>query len=248
MGSTNGKPLSIDLVNSILEFRRQEVPIKQIAKALSVGVGTVHKYCSKLPENATIGDIVVKRKQQLDISSGNLTKATQAMSRINKERRDGAAQIALKEWPHIKSNPIILALVIGYWAEGSKRSTREFDITNSDPGFVVAIIHGLNGLNINLDEMYATINVYPQHDPIECVNQWKKATGLLCIKPYLKEWRGKQKQIYSKYGVCVLSVRRSRLLFIKIMTWIDLWRQELGVDNGWQVTKTERSKTHLTSG
>lgn len=156
----------------------------------------------------------------------------------NKQRlhREEVVRLARLEWCLIRSKPDIIALLALYWAEGNKRTKAtigNFRITNSDPGIIVVAIKGLSQLSDKVP--YLRIRLYPEHDEELCRTRWQLWTGCEVRGIERIEWRGSKKRMYSAFGVCQLSLPRPGDVWLKIMTWIDCWRNDFGISESCQL-------------
>lgn len=208
----------------IRKLRMDGLSLSEIASKLGVSKSTCSIYCSGLRPNN-------KPRSTSQIASD--TNRRKWLSRA-----DDIRQAARAEWLTVKNNHKILSMVAFYWGEGDKRvscgNTKGFGVTNSDPGIIKIVIDGLDELGIGADRIRAVVAVFPEQDAKECLYKWREFTGVE-TRTILRKWTGRKHKIYSKYGLCKLRVTTSFEIYHKVMTWIQCWRESLGIFDGCQV-------------
>lgn len=218
------KKLDEESITKIKGLRMSGLSIKQIVGDTGFAVATVSKYCRGLRPN---------NKNKINLT--NLKKASLTYRDNCLKRIEDCKNRALSEWPNISDDT--KKLIAFYWAEGSKRgkgNTGAFEITNSDPGILKFCVGEIRKLCDN--KITAYLSIYPEQDSHLCTDKWEEFIG---IRPRvrIKQWRrdSKKRKLYSKYGVCSIYVHKSFDLWHSMMTWIDCWRSEIGIDDSCQL-------------
>lgn len=135
-----------------------------------------------------------------------------------------------------------------YWAEGSKGG--RFEITNSDPHFILFMIKWLQGVfNIHANTLKAWLNIYPQQNELEIKKFWSELTGITLDnfgKSYIKPLSSGYKKNNLYYGTIRVEVPKSTDMKHRIFGWIkavlvDIELETKVVQRKWQrLTGTER--------
>lgn len=148
-------------------------------------------------------------------------------SQSQKERRarevEGIIEIAEKEIRVPLSFETLRLLGAAlYWAEGSKG--KRFEITNSDPYFILFIVKWLETIfKIFSKDLKARLNIYPQQNEGKIKKFWSALTGIPLesfgksyVKPLSKNY--KKNNLY--YGTIRIEVPRSTDLRYRVFGWI----------------------------
>lgn len=213
--------LDREVIYEIRKLRIGGLSIKQIESELGVSRATVSKYCRGLRSN---------NKN----STAYCRKASECAKSKWKKKAEDISKKAKEDWSDL--NDDIKKMVAFYWAEGTKRvakgNTRSFEITNSDPGIIKYCLDSVH--KIGDYEITVNISIYPEQDGNLCADMWEKFLGIRPVV-YIKRWRSKKEKLYSKYGVCKLYVHKSFELWHSVMTWIECWREDLGIKDSCQL-------------
>ncbi|MEK7076963.1 MAG: helix-turn-helix domain-containing protein [Patescibacteria group bacterium] len=135
-----------------------------------------------------------------------------------------------------------------YWAEGSK--TKMFNITNSDPHFILFIVRWIESIfSIPPARLKARLNIYPQQNEIKIKKFWSDLTGIPLnnfgksyVKPPSKGY--KRNNLY--YGTMRVEVPKSVDMRYRVFGWIkatlkDIEPKTALIQKKWQsLAKTER--------
>lgn len=135
-----------------------------------------------------------------------------------------------------------------YWAEGSKGG--RFEITNSDPHFILFMIKWLQSVfNIHPSTLKAWLNIYPQQNEFEIKKFWSELTGITLNnfgKNYIKPLSSGYKKNNLYYGTIRVEVPKSTDMKHRIFGWIkavlmDIELETTIVQRKWQrLTGTKR--------
>lgn len=170
-----------------------------------------------------------------ELSRRALYVAKKRLRLINKERREKwekwreeHRQIARKEFPSLKNNPLFLAGLMLYWGEGdSKIENGLVRISNTDSEMIRLFVEFLyRNCKVPRKEIKAKLILYPDLNEKASKKYWNKHTGIpLC------QFR-KTQFIYRKHptrrlacGICDVYVS-SRGLKEKIFVWLQLFQKE----------------------
>jgi len=209
-------------ISTIIKLRMDGLSVGSIVKITGFSKATISKYCRGLREN--------------NKSRGNINNIKPGQD-VWKDKRSHIIKESKFKWESIKQNTDIIGLIALYWAEGKKRGkgqTQSFSIVNSDPGIIKHCINTIN--KIGNYKIAADVTIYPEQNGESCADKWEEFIGIR-PKVYVKQWRreAKKQKLYSKYGVCRIYVYKSFELWHSVMTWIDCWRKELGINESCQL-------------
>jgi hypothetical protein len=129
---------------------------------------------------------------------------------------------AIEEWKSIRINARFMSFIGIYWGEGNKRNGH-IGVVNNDPGIIKFSYNFIKEMTKRPIDII--IRYYPEQDKISCKQYWEKLLG---TKVQIKEkrWLGKKRRCWSEFGIAYIRVSDWRL-YIKIITWISLWRSEI---------------------
>lgn len=208
---------------TIRRLRLEGHSIRQIEKIVGCSRSVVSYHCRGLRSNNP-PNLIGQRA------------ATRANSEKWRKRRTDVRRLGQREWVRVRGNPFLLAMIAVYWCEGTKRGpkdTRSFVVTNSDPGIIKIALRGLEILRLDTS-VVLTVEIFPEHERQRCKDKWEQFLGRK-VEIRRKKKRNPQTRLFSSYGVCVLYVRESFELWHKMMSWIDCWRAEFGIEESCQI-------------
>ena len=141
--------------------------------------------------------------------------------------RNGARRYAL--W-HLEDAAFVAGVVL-YWGEGSK--TRNFvDLTNSDPAALRLFV---TWCRMHLDpdiEFTLSLNLHEGNDEQLAMRYWRDELHLPDVrfgKSFIKPRGTGHRKNRLPHGVCRVRTHRAADNWNRVMTWIDVVRDHLGV-------------------
>ncbi len=131
-----------------------------------------------------------------------------------------------------------------YWAEGNK--TKGFEITNSDPDFVLFMVRWFKKIfGIPSQNLKVHLNIYPQQNELELKRFWSQLTGIPLenfgksfIKPPNKGY--KKNNLY--YGTIKIRVLKGTDFRHQVFGWIKTVLKDIApevelIQKGWKSLK-----------
>lgn len=110
-----------------------------------------------------------------------------------------------------------------YWAEGSKG--KMFQITNSDPCFILFIVHWIEKIcSIFPKDLKARLNIHPQQNEKEIKKFWSNLTGIPIKnfgKTYIKKFSTGFKKNNLYYGTIGIYLPKSADFKVRLFGWIN---------------------------
>ena len=210
-----------------IELRKKGASYNRICKELGIPKSTMHYWFRDLRWSKTIKNNLTKKAQRL------ATKQMKAIAQANKKRwttwRKQHREEAKKEFPILKSNPLLIAGLMLYWGEGDSSLKREVRLSNVDPRMIKLFNKFLQKVcKISKERVHIVLTLYPDLVEEKCKNFWSNKTGVS-----LKQF-GKSQVIYGRHptrklenGVCTIRVSSSCGLKEKIVIWRDLLNKNL---------------------
>ena len=188
--------------------------ISSIAKNLKCSKSTVYYYAEKY--GWWHNNKVTK----------NISNSCKAATTANKtkwnNKRSQVVEEAIKQWPKIKKDPRLMGFLGLYWGEGGKRNG-VIQVVNNDPGIIKFCF---NFIKENVDnKIEVVIRCYPEQDETEIQEYWSRLLKTE-VKTKEKKWLGKKRKCWSEYGICYARTSDWKF-YLKIITWIGLWRAEI---------------------
>jgi hypothetical protein len=194
----------------------------QISKELSIPKSTMHYWFRKLEWSQKIKKELTRKA--IYIAKKRLRLINKARKEMWEKWREGFRKEARKEFPFLITNPLFIAGVNLYWAEGdSKLENGQVKLVNTDPRMIPLFVKFLRKVaKVPRDKISAWMILYP--DLLEEKNKffWSKISGIPFKKFQKTQFiKGRHPTKKVEHGMCVIQVN-SRGLKEKILTWIDL--------------------------
>lgn len=208
------------------ELRHQNKSYGEIARKLSIPTSTLSGWFKNQPWSIEIKNRLAQAS--LFSSPEKLKILAEANRNRWESKREKYRQDAIRQFPNIKDNPIILAGLMLYWGEGDKviKNSR-VKLSNSDPQMLRVFRLFLRHLEVPENKIRIWLLLYP--DLIDSVQKkfWGRAIGVQA-----EQFR---KSIFIKgghatrrlsYGVGNVEVY-SRELKEKIIKWLEMYQDYL---------------------
>lgn len=206
------------------ELRRQNKSYSEINRVLGIPKSTIASWFkndewSKNIKNKLIEMVKPTRMAKIKIMA-------LANKRRWEARHRAAQEEAIIEFPKLKDNPLFLAGLMLYWAEGDRiLKNGKVRLSNSDPNMIKFFYDFLRGpLNIQREKIFTNLLLYP--DLLDEVQKrfWSKSTNIP-LSQFKKSIyiKGRHPNRRLSYGVCNIYIN-SRDLKEKIMQWLELYQ------------------------
>ena len=136
---------------------------------------------------------------------------------------------AEKEFLKHKHNSLFIAGIMIYLGEGDKKfENGQIRVSNTDSQLIKIFRNFLIKFSsYSLENIKGWILIYPDLNPIRCINYWSNETGILkgnFIKPTVIQGRHKTNRL--SYGTCTIYFA-SKYFKKKMLKWIELFKKEL---------------------
>lgn len=145
-----------------------------------------------------------------------------------KNFREKARKEARLEFPALIKNPLFIAGIVMYWAEGDRRIENPVRLTNADPRMILLYIKfATEIIHIPFSQLRIGLIIYPDIDPLICQKYWSKITHIPQSQFYKTQIiNGKHPTRKLSHGICMITLG-SRRLKEKFLIWIDLLSNNL---------------------
>lgn len=209
------------------DLRRFGLSYREIRAFVPVPSGTLSYWCRDIP-------LTPEQQERLKSVGGNFNlgraKAGAMLRQRNIERVAKIRAAARQEAASLSNDPLWVAGVIAYWAEGSK--SHELRFSNSDGDFVVLFIEWASCyLGLKRDRFTIALHLHDGQDEGERQHYWTNVAGLPLNqfrKTFIKQaGTGHRKNILYN-GTAAIRVSRSGDLLQRVLGWIDFFRVSPG--------------------
>lgn len=208
------------------ELRSNGESIKEIAKKLSVSVGSVSLWCRDI--ELTDEQIAKLERRARDPNYGKRLEYTRKLKRRRVEKTRLLRQQGIEEIGKLSEREIFLIGVALYWAEGFKKE-KMAGFSNSDPRMIKIFMSWLTKCcNVKAEEISVrvTLNMSHKHRLDEIQSYWSEILGIPITKfnkPYYQKtvWKKVYANPENYFGVIRIRVRKSTDLLREIHGWIE---------------------------
>lgn len=199
-----------------IELRKNGLSYLEIKKSINVSKSTLSNWLKDIE----LTDEQKKRLTRLQATGYIGAKKNQIKSLAHHKEIKESAQ---EEVSGLISNPLFIAGLMLYWAEGDKRSGR-LQFSNSDPDMIRFMMSWFREFcNIPEAKFRIGLFLHSLHVREDCVGFWSRVTNLPIAqfnRPYIKPtiFSNRKNKLYE--GTCVIRIH-SKDLVSKILGWID---------------------------
>lgn len=201
-------------------LRRLGLSYREIQDVIPVAKGTLSEWCRDIP---------LSEPQMLTLAKRGANRLARAQVGAKLRQRSLARAEAIRasardEARCLMNNPLWVAGVVAYWAEGAKRHN-EVIFSNSDPRMMkLFVTWAKTYLNISTDRLGISLHLHDGQDQAAARDFWSGVTGIPLAqfgKSFIKkEGTGHRKNILYA-GTARIRVTRSSNLLHRIKGWID---------------------------
>ncbi|MCG2700241.1 hypothetical protein L6274_04280 [Candidatus Parcubacteria bacterium] len=210
-----------------VKLRKKGLSYNKISKELGIPKSTMHYWFKDLKWSKVIKkDLTEKAKIQ---STRRLRAVIKAQRKRWGDRRKKFREDAIKEFPILKSNPLFLANLMLYWAEGDSNVRSSCTrLSNTDPKMIRIFSNFLRYVcSIPRERIRVMMILYPDLDEKTCMKFWSRASCVPKNQFYKTQFiYGRHPTRRLSYGVCLISVTGGELRE-KVSVWTDLYQKEL---------------------
>lgn len=208
-----------------VSFRKRGFSYREIAKICGVSVSTVSTWLSPLPFSAA----VTKQNQRRAAKENTERLALINKARVTERRKQyaEAERLARVEFQNYRHNPLFMAGLMLYVAEGDNTHSRLIRLANSRPELHALFIRFLTQyLGVEKRFIRFWLLLYPDLDEVTCMQHWSKKIGLSVSQFYKNQYiegRSQKRTLHFGVGNTIIG---STLLKKKLNQWIKLALKE----------------------
>lgn len=206
-------------------LRRLGLTYSEIREIVPVAKSTLSKWCQGIALSQTQINGIKKRVP----SQKGIPKDSQWRRRLQIEAiRREATQFALR---HL-DDPVFVAGVVLYWAEGSK-TRNDLMVANTDPRMLRQFIAWCRRYLDGEAEFVLSLHLHEGNDESSAIRYWRSTTGLQesrFTKTFIKPRGTGHRKNHLAHGVCRVRIARPADHWNRVMAWIDTVGDCLGSD------------------
>lgn len=209
-----------------IRLRKEGRSYREINRVLGTPLGTLSGWLAPLEWSREVGTRL--RTRQTAASKVRLLALNRSRGEKLKRAYAVAAEEARAELANLKYDPLFIAGIMLYWAEGEKHPRRAVKFTSSDTEmirFFNAFL--LSSCGVPPEKIRARLIIYPEHEEFVTRAYWSKASGIPAER-FSKSVRiaGRRPARRLSWGVCTISVPGAYFKH-KMLEWIRLLPREL---------------------
>ncbi len=223
--SLSGKPYKEVAYKQAISLRKRGFSYREIAKLCDISVGTASKWLSTLPEAK---QIVTENKRKA--AKGNRERLLLINKARNTERQKQykeAERMAAIEYQNYHTNPLFMAGLALYVAEGDNTHSRLLRLANSRPELHRLFIRFvMQFLGVEKSSIHFWLLLYPDLNEVTCMKYWSKKVGISPAQFYKNQYiegRGTKRTLHFGVGNTIIG---STILKKKLDLWIKLALRE----------------------
>lgn len=204
-----------------VSLRKRGFSYREIAKICGVSVGTVSAWFSTLPFSAEVTK--QNKRRAAKENTERLALINKARLSERKKQYAEAERLAKVEFQNYRHNPLFMAGLMLYAAEGDTTQPRLLRLASSRPELHAVFIRFLSQyLGVEKRSIRFWLLLYPDLDEVVCMQHWSKKTGISVSQFYKNQFiKGRSTKQTLHFGVGN-TIIGSTLLKKKLDQWIKL--------------------------
>jgi len=153
----------------------------------------------------------------------------------NRKRLDEIEQlraIARDQLPELINEPLWVAGLVLYWAEGAK-SQNHLSMANTDPRALRLFIRWIRTYINPIARFSLHLHLHEGNDDPAAQQFWRRETGLVNAnfhKTFIKPKGTGHRKNHLEHGICTVKMRRPADAWNVVMEWIDAISDHFGLD------------------
>ena len=207
-------------------LRRLGLTYGEIREIVPVPKSTLSKWC----QDVALSQDQVQRIRERVPSQAGIPKDSQWRRRLEIAAiRKEAARFAVARL----NDPVFVAGVILYWAEGSK-TRNDLMVANTDPRMLRQFIAWCRRYLDDEAEFVLSLHLHEGNDEADAFQYWRAATGLdeaRFTKTFVKPAGTGHRKNHLPHGVCRVRVTRPADHWNRVMAWIETVGDYLSSDS-----------------
>lgn len=209
-----------------IELRKRGFTYREIAKIVDVSISTVSLWLSRETWSQNIRETNQKRAAREN--GKRISLLNKARSNQHKKLYAEAERSAITEYKHYKTNPLFIAGLTLYMAEGDHAHPHLIRVASTNMEIHrVIIAFAEQFLGVSREKVRFWLLLHPDQDPLACTQMWSTHTGLPSSrfhKPQVIQGKGTNRRLQYGVGNTIIG---SAVLKKKLLKWTELILQDL---------------------
>ncbi|MEK9180250.1 MAG: helix-turn-helix domain-containing protein [Patescibacteria group bacterium] len=209
-----------------VELRKKSKSYNEISRALGIPKSTLAGWLSRDPVSRKIkATLTIQAAKNSRQRIKNLIEANRARWA---QQREKAREEAFRDFPYLKRNPLFVAGLMLYWAEGDNKPGNPFRLTNTNSKIISLYTKFLvDVLKIPKENIRCGLILYPDLSEKICLSFWSQIIGIPKTQFYKTQViGGRHPSKRLSNGICMI-ICGNRLLKEKVFVWLDLLSKNL---------------------
>lgn len=223
--SVSGKPYKEVAYNQAISLRKRGFSYREIAKLCDISVGTASKWLSNLPEAKEI--VADNKRKAAKHNRDRLLLINKARNTERQKQYKEAERLAAIEYQNYRTNPLFMAGLTLYAAEGDNTHTRLLRLANNRPELHRLFIRFvMQFLGVEKSNIHFWLLLYSDLNEVSCMKHWSKKLGLSPAQFYKNQYiegRSTKRTLHFGVGNTIIG---STILKKKLNLWIKLALKE----------------------
>jgi transcriptional regulator with XRE-family HTH domain len=209
-----------------VQFRKRGFTLEEIARICDVSKGTVSKWLKNNAASASITKQNKKRAGQENAKRLALMSKARTAERSNRYKE--AVRSAETEYRHYKNNPLFVAGLMLYLAQGDLKHEHQLRLSGTEErSHKLFIKFLLEYLGVEKTDIHFWILLYKGQSEEVCMKRWKAATTLPYSQFYKNQYINSQKSKETLHNGVGNTIIGSTVLKHKLRRWIELSLKDL---------------------
>jgi transposase len=219
------QPYKVEAYKQAINLRKRGFSYREISKICGISVSTASKWLSSLPGSESI--VIENKKKAAKENASRLKLINKARTTERTKLYQEAERVARIEYQNYRTNPLFMAGLTLYLAEGDMNDDRLMRLASSRPELHRLFIRFvMQFLGVEKQAIHFWLLLYPDLNEIKCMQHWSKKIGVSVAQFYknqLIEGRSRNKTLHFGVGNTIIG---STLLKKKLNLWIKLALKE----------------------
>jgi len=209
-----------------IQFRKRGFTYAEIARICNVSHGTVSNWLRH--EEFSISVAAQNKKRAVVENTKRLASINKARTTERKRQYADVIRGAETEYKHYRHNPLFVAGLTLYLAQGDTSDTSIIRLTDSRTELHKLFIRFLSEyMAVEKSSVRFWLLLYPDHDEIACMKHWCKKVSLSPAQFYKNQYIQSRSQKKSTHHGVGNTIVASVLLKKKLLAWVSLLQKDV---------------------
>jgi len=209
-----------------VQFRKRGFTYAEIARICNVSRGTISNWLRHEEFSEAIA--TQNKKRAVLENTKRLASINKARTTERKRQYADVVRSAQTEYKHYQHNPLFVAGLTLYLAQGDTTISGTIRLTDSRTELHKLFIRFLNEyMAVEKASVRFWLLLYPDHDEVACMKHWCKKTALSPAQFYKNQYIQSRSQKKSTHHGVGNTVVASILLKKKLLAWVSFLQKDL---------------------